>query len=87
MQTFYLIAFILFCDYLLLLGQVTSIKQEFDQAESELNLSRSKMKECDSQISHIAKEQQMLQQNLSDANVERKKLENEVNIMGLYWLC
>lgn len=36
------------------------------------------MKECDSQISSMVKEQQKLQNNLSDVNVERKKLENEV---------
>jgi len=65
---------------ILIYAQVESIKQECDQAESELNLGRSKMKECDSQISCIAKEQQKLQQKLSDATVERKKMENEVVI-------
>lgn len=58
--------------------QVTSIKQDYDQAESELNVGRSKLKECDSQINCLAKEQQKLQQKLSDSNVERKKMENEV---------
>lgn len=58
--------------------QVSSIKKEYDRAQSELNLSRLKMKECDSQISCMVKEQQKLQNKLSDANVERKKLENEV---------
>ncbi|RZS06113.1 hypothetical protein BHM03_00036719 [Ensete ventricosum] len=58
--------------------QVSSIKQAYDQTEFELNLSRSKLKECDTQISCIAKEQQNLQQKLSDAAVERKKMENEV---------
>ena len=65
------------------LVQVSSIKQAYDQAESELNLSRSKLKECDTQISCIAKEQQNLQQKLSDAAVERKKMENEVLLMDL----
>lgn len=60
--------------------QVESIKQEYDQAESELKLGRSKMKECDIQISGIAKEQQKLQQHLNDATLERKKMENEVVI-------
>lgn len=60
--------------------QVSSIKREYDQAESALNLSRSNLKECDSQLSAMAKEQQKLQQQLSDANVERKKMENEVTI-------
>lgn len=60
--------------------QVTSIKQDYDQAEGELNVARSKLKECDSQINHKAKEQQKLQQQLSDSNVERKKMENEVVI-------
>lgn len=60
------------------LMQVASIKNEHDQAQSELGLLRSKMKECDSQISCIAKEQQKLQHKHSDANLERKKMENEV---------
>ncbi|XP_077223831.1 structural maintenance of chromosomes protein 2-1-like isoform X2 [Tasmannia lanceolata] len=59
-------------------SKVSSIKKEYDQAQSELNLSRSKMKECDSQISCMVKDQQKLQHKLSDANVGRKKLENEV---------
>ena len=37
------------------------------------------MKECDSQISCILKEQEKLQHKLSEMNIERKKLENEVN--------
>lgn len=61
-------------------SQVTSIKQDYDQAEGELNIGRSKLKECDSQINRMAKEQQKLQQQLSDSNVERKKMENEVEI-------
>ena len=36
--------------------QVTSIKQDYDQAESELNVGRSRLKECDSQINRMAKE-------------------------------
>lgn len=58
--------------------QVASIKQEYDQAENELNAERSKLKDCDSQINHMTKEQQRLQQQLSDLNVEKKKMENEV---------
>jgi septal ring factor EnvC (AmiA/AmiB activator) len=58
--------------------QVASIKQEYDQVEHELNAERSKLKECDSQINRMTKEQQILQQQLSDLNVERKKMENEV---------
>ncbi|CAL9780689.1 unnamed protein product [Musa acuminata subsp. burmannicoides] len=64
-------------------NKVSSIKQAYDQAESELNLSRSKLKECDTQISCIAKEQQNLQQKLSDAAVERKKMENEAKRMEI----
>ncbi|XXG40098.1 hypothetical protein AAC387_Pa01g0897 [Persea americana] len=63
--------------------KVSCIKKEYDQAQSELNLSRLKMKECDSQISCMVKEQQKLQNKLSDANVERKKLENEVKRMDM----
>ncbi|KAK9283142.1 hypothetical protein L1049_011373 [Liquidambar formosana] len=59
--------------------KVTSIRDNHDQAQSELNLIHSKMKECDSQISCIVKEQQRLQHKLTETNlIQRKKLENEV---------
>ncbi|KAI3991267.1 hypothetical protein MKX01_034586 [Papaver californicum] len=58
-------------------AKINSINHDRDQAQSELSLVRAKMKECDSQISGIAKEQQNLQHKLSEANLERKKMENE----------
>lgn len=58
--------------------QVASTRNMHDQAQSELNLIRMKMKDCDSQISGILKEQQRLQHKLSETNLERKKMENEV---------
>ncbi|MQL94958.1 hypothetical protein Taro_027621 [Colocasia esculenta] len=61
--------------------EVDSIKEDYDQADSELKTSRSKMRDCDLEISSITKEQQRLQQKVSDANVERKKMENEVKRM------
>lgn len=39
------------------------------------------MKECDSQISGILKEQQKLQHKLSEEKLERKRLENEVFLL------
>ena len=36
------------------------------------------MKECDTQISCILREQQELQRKISETNLERKKMENEV---------
>ncbi|GJM92159.1 hypothetical protein PR202_ga08594 [Eleusine coracana subsp. coracana] len=63
--------------------KVASIKQEYDQVECELNAERSKLKECDSQINRMTKEQQILQQQLSDSNVDRKKMENEVKRMEI----
>ncbi|RVW19290.1 Structural maintenance of chromosomes protein 2-2 [Vitis vinifera] len=41
------------------------------------------MKECDSQISYILKEQEKLQHKLSEMNIGRKKLENEVKRMEM----
>lgn len=58
--------------------QVASTKNIHDKAQSELDLIRMKMKECDSQISSILKEQQKLQHKLSETSLERKKMENEV---------
>lgn len=54
------------------------IKENFKKAESELNIGRSKLRECDVQISAITKELQKLQHRQSDDNVARKKMENEV---------
>lgn len=66
--------------YLFLL-QVAFTRTNHDQAQSELNAIRLKMKECDSQISGILKEQQKLQDKLGEAKLERKRLENEVILL------
>ncbi|CAK9181529.1 unnamed protein product [Ilex paraguariensis] len=63
--------------------KVASLRNDHSQAESELNLARTKMKECDSQISAILQEQQKLQQKISETILERKKMENEVKRMEL----
>lgn len=54
------------------------MKKKHEVAEGELNVVRMKMKECDSQISNIVKEQQKLQATINEASLEKKKLENEV---------
>lgn len=41
-------------------------------------MARLKIKECDSQIASIVKEQKKIQNKISDANLEKKRLENEV---------
>lgn len=56
-------------------------KNALDHAKSELDNFRSKMKECDTQISSILKEQQELQRKISETNLERKRMENEVRRM------
>lgn len=40
------------------------------------------MKECDTQISCIVKEQKKLEHKMGEAKLERKKLENEVSILS-----
>lgn len=64
-----------FLDFLL---QLVSLKHDAGLAQSELNTARLKIKECDSQISSILKEQQQLQNKISETNLEKKKMENEV---------
>lgn len=64
-----------FLDFLL---QVASLKDDHGLAQSELNSARLKIKECDSQITNILKEQQLLQNKISETNLEKKKMENEV---------
>lgn len=66
-----------------LLLQVASTRNNHDQAQSELNNFRSKMKECDTQISSILREQQELQRKITDTNLDKKKMENEVTCQGV----
>lgn len=58
--------------------QVSSIKKDHDEVQSELNMARRKIKECDSQITSIVKDQQGIQHKITEANLERKRMENEV---------
>ncbi|XP_002510963.2 structural maintenance of chromosomes protein 2-1 [Ricinus communis] len=64
-------------------AKVASVRNNHEQAQSDLKLISQKMKECDSQISSILKEQQKLQQKVSETKLGRKKLENEVKRMEL----
>lgn len=56
------------------------MQNDYNQAESELNLARMKMKERDSEINKILKEQQKLKHKLTDINLEKKRMENDVII-------
>ena len=71
---------LLFFNYVM---QVASLGNDHDQAQSELNIVRSKLRECDTQISFILKEQQKLQHKITENNLERKKMENEVFLSQL----
>ncbi|KAJ8538446.1 hypothetical protein K7X08_027667 [Anisodus acutangulus] len=57
--------------------QAPSLKDDHGLAQWELNSTRLKIKECDSQISSILKEQQQLRNKISETNLE-KGMENEV---------
>ncbi|KAL4574897.1 hypothetical protein LXL04_021737 [Taraxacum kok-saghyz] len=63
--------------------KVAKLKDEHSQAQSELNAARKKVKECDSQITRILKDQQKLKNKMGDKNLEKKKLENEVKRMEM----
>lgn len=52
---------------------------------SELNSVRLKMKECDKEISGIMKEHQKLENKLSDNNLERKRMQNEVLFFEIFF--
>lgn len=58
--------------------QLSAMEKNHHEVQSELNIARRKIKECDSQINGIVKEQQHLQHKVSEANLERKRMENEV---------
>ncbi|KAJ7982522.1 Structural maintenance of chromosomes protein [Quillaja saponaria] len=64
-------------------SRVSVTRNNHDQAQSDLNSIRSKMKECDTEITSIVKEQQKLQHKLSENNLERKRMENEVKRMEM----
>ncbi|WCJ36468.1 Structural maintenance of chromosomes protein 2-2 [Euphorbia peplus] len=64
-------------------AKVYTVREDHDQAQSDLNVLRQKMKECDSQISSILKEQQKLQHEVTEIKLARKKLENEVKRMEM----
>lgn len=56
------------------------MRNNLDEVRSELNAVRQKMKQCDKEISGIVKEQTKLEHKLSESNLERKRMENEVII-------
>lgn len=64
-------------------AKVASLKDDHGIAQSELNSARLKITECDSQITSILKEQQRLQNKISETNLEKKKMENEVKRMEM----
>lgn len=45
------------------------------------------MKECDKEISGIMKELQKLEHKISESNLERKRMENEVFFLYCLWLA
>ncbi|KAL3533993.1 hypothetical protein ACH5RR_007514 [Cinchona calisaya] len=61
--------------------KVASLRNDHNQGESELNLAHMKMKECDSQISGILKEQEKLKRKITDTKLEKKRMENDVKRM------
>lgn len=58
--------------------QVAAARDNLDQVQSQLKSVRLKMKECDKEISAIIKDQQKLEHKISESNLERKRMENEV---------
>lgn len=67
--------------------QVVAARDNLDQVQSQLKSVRLKMKECDQEISAIIKEQQKLEHKISESNLERKRMENEVIFQQLLSLC
>ena len=67
--------------------QVAAARDNLDQVQSQLKSVRLKMKECDKEISAIIKDQQKLEHKISESNLERKRMENEVIFNKLLSLC
>lgn len=67
--------------------QVVAARDNLDQVQSQLKSVRLKMKECDKEISAIIKDQQKLEHKISESNLERKRMENEVIFQQLLSLC
>ncbi len=57
------------------------MKQEYLNANEELNLKRERMKECNVQISALVAAQGDLSQKLADLSLQAKRLDNEVFVL------
>lgn len=60
-----------------LVAQVAATREEYQAVASQLEQHRARLRECDKEISALVKSQDGLNKQLSDTNVERKKIEHK----------
>ena len=58
-------------------AKVTAATAAHEEAAAQLEQRRARLRECDAEISGLAKEREELNRQLTDCNVERKKLEHK----------
>lgn len=59
--------------------QIDLVKSEYDRIQAEIHASRSKIEECDADISTISKSLSRLQQSTTDTSLNKKKIENQAS--------
>jgi structural maintenance of chromosome 2 len=58
-------------------GKVNAATAAYDDAAAQLEQRRARLRECDAEISGLTREKEELSKQLTDSNVERKKLEHK----------
>jgi len=58
-------------------GKVQAATAAYEEAAAQLEQRRARLRECDAEISGLARETEELSKQLTDSNVERKKLEHK----------
>ena len=58
-------------------AQVTAVQDKYTSASAQLETQRARLRECDKEISSLVKAREELNKQLTDTNVERKKIEHK----------
>ena len=58
-------------------SQVTTARETYEEVASQLEVRRARLRECDQEIMALMKQKEELSKQLTDNNVERKKLEHK----------
>ena len=68
-------------------GRVAAAKEAYEAAAAQLERRRARLRECDREISGVVKERDDLAKQLTDAQVERKRLEHKCVLRAPLRVC